>query len=397
MDAGERSRARFVAGDPLRAIAAFGVLFGHTFAFALSVSGHSDLVGQVVPGIGWLKWPVAAGPELVFLFFALSGYLIGRPFIRAFVEGTEFPSPTRYLKHRFLRIVPAYWVVLTIALFWIALPSKPLGAVVEAYFFLLDWYQSPIEGALAQAWTLRIEMRFYLALPIVAAGCIWVARAAGPRLGRTARCWIVIGLALAWGVGAVVITGGENPFTNGAGVLQAAFAFAPGLVFAGIELLPFRAESVRRPIVAYTAGAAVVVAGSLWLYPWVEFLNTDIMKFRFREMLLLSMILGGLLIWQWSGRRTWVVLDNPVMRWFGSRSYGIYLLHLLVLAKLSEPLAQGDGYKRTFVVLLPATLLVTGLAAELLHRLVERPALSLKDVPVREWRLPIGKNRRPSD
>ncbi len=385
MDADQRSRARFGAGDPLRAIAAFGVLFGHTFSYALIGTGHMDLIGKDAPGMGFLKWPVAAGPELVFLFFTLSAYLIGRPFIRSFVEGSAFPSPVRYLKHRFLRIVPAYWVVLTLCLLLIAVPSKPFGPVAEAYLFLLDWYQSPIEGTMAQAWTLRVEVRFYLALPIFAALLVWLARRAGPRLGRSARCWIVIVLSAAWGVGTILATGGVNPFTNGAGLLHTAFAFAPGLMLAGIELLPFKASSLRRPAIAYTAVAAVLIAGSLWLYPWTKVLLGDVQSFRFRELILLTMIFGGLLVWQWSGRATWRVLDNPVMRWFGSRSYGIYLLHLLVLNKTFEYLTWGDGYRRAFAVLLPATVILTGLAAELLYRLVERPALSLKDVPLRSW------------
>ena len=381
----ERSRARFVAGDPLRAIAALGVLFGHTFAYSLVATGNTALIGKEVPGIGWLKWPVAAGPELVYLFFALSGYLIGRPFIRAFVEGTAYPSPGRYLKHRLLRIVPAYWVVLTICLIVITVPSKPLWPVLEAYFFVHDWYQSPIEGILAQAWTLKVEMQFYLTLPIVAALFVWGARLAGPRLGRTARCWIVIVLAAVWGVTSTVITGGEGAFLNGAGLLHTAFAFAPGLVMAAVELLPIRSSTLRRPAVAWSAGAAVLVAASLWLYPWTNILNTTQLEHQLRASLLLLVMLGGLLVWQWSGRRTWRVLDNPAMRWTGSRSYGIYLLHLLVLSQFFDEFAQGDGYKRTLLVLFPATLIITGLAAEVLYRLVEKPALSLKDVPVRDW------------
>ena len=396
MGTDERSRARFGAGDPLRAIAALGVVFGHTFAFSLAATGNSDLIGQEVPGIGWLKWPVAAGPELVFLFFSLSGYLIGRPFVRAFVEGTAYPSPGRYLKHRILRIVPAYWVVLTIALLVIMVPAKPFWDVLQAYFFQLDWYGSPIEGTMAQAWTLRIEMRFYLALPIVAALFIWAAHRAGPRLGRTARCWIVIVLAVVWALGTIAITDGVNPFTNGAGLLQAAFAFGPGLMFAGIELLPIRAETLRRPAVAYAAAAAVLIAGSLWVYPWIHILDADVIQFRLRETLFLTMILGGLLVWQWSGRRTWRVLDNPVMRWIGSRSYGIYLLHLLLLNQTFQRVEWPEGYKRTFALLLPLTLALTFIAAEILYRLVERPALSLKNVPVRDWLRPRASRANAS-
>lgn len=388
MEAEERSRARFGAGDPLRAIAALGVIFGHTFAYSLIATGNADLIGKPVPGIGWLQWPIGAGPELVFLLFSLSGYLIGRPFVRAFVEGSAYPSPVRYLKHRILRIVPAYWVVLTISLFVILVPAKPFGEVLQAYLFLLDWYGSPIEGTLAQAWTLRIEMRFYLALPVVAALFIWGVRRTIPRAGRTARCWIVIASAVGWALGTIAITGGANPFTSGAGLIHTAFAFGPGLMMAAIELLPIRAETWRRPVVAYGAAVAVLFAASLWVYPWIRILNADLTQFRLRETLLLTMILGGLLVWQWSGRRTWRILDNPVMRWIGSRSYGIYLLHLLVINQIYQRLPLSDHYKEAFALLLPATLAATFLAAEILYRLVERPALSLKNVPVRDWLRP---------
>jgi len=388
----ERTRARFVAGDPLRAIAALGVLFGHTFSYALIATGHPELIGQAVPGIDWLQWPVQAGPQLVYLFFALSGYLIGRPFIRAFVDGTHYPSPVRYVKHRILRIVPAYWVVLTICLIVIALPAKPLGPILEAYFFLLDWYQSPIEGALPQAWTLRVEMRFYLLLPIVAAIAVWIAGKAGPRLGRTARCWIVIVLAAAWGVGCSFITDGDGAFVSGGGLIYTAFAFAPGLILAAVELLPLRKGLLENRVAAYVAALGVLFAASLWLYPWWTILYTSALEFQIRQMILLTLIFGGLLFWQWSGRKTWKVLDNPVLRWTGSRSYGIYLLHLLILSQIFDEFAQGDGYKRTFAVLLPVTLILTGLAAEVLYRLVEKPALSLKDVPVRKW---FRKERSP--
>ena len=50
----------------------------------------------------------------VALFFLISGFLLYRPYALALVHGSEPPRLAAYAKRRFLRIVPAYWVALTL-------------------------------------------------------------------------------------------------------------------------------------------------------------------------------------------------------------------------------------------------------------------------------------------
>ena len=57
------------------------------------------------------------------IFFALSGFLLFRPWVRAAVTGGPGPSVRRYTWHRFRRIMPAYVVTVTL----VASSSEPLS------------------------------------------------------------------------------------------------------------------------------------------------------------------------------------------------------------------------------------------------------------------------------
>ena len=76
-------------------------------------------------------------------------------------------------------------------------------------------------------------------------------------------------------------------------------------------------------------------------------------------------------------RRLW---ENPLILYFGSRSYSIYLTHMLTITLCHfiwmkvKPMA---GPMETFVALSIMTVPVTMAAAELLYRSVERPGIAL--------------------
>jgi peptidoglycan/LPS O-acetylase OafA/YrhL len=63
------------------------------------------------------------------------------------------------------------------------------------------------------------------------------------------------------------------------------------------------------------------------------------------------------------------------MRWLGERSYGIYLIHLGLMTHVLARIGHDYGVKETFVLLLIGVTAATLIAADLLWRFVERPAL----------------------
>ena len=104
-------------------------------------------------------------PVAVPIFFAVSGFLLYRPYAFARLHGEPMPALIPYAWRRFLRIVPAYVVVLTIAS--LAVPFLYVfSSPVIYYGFLQIYFPEHVTGGLAQAWTLCVEVTFYVMLPV---------------------------------------------------------------------------------------------------------------------------------------------------------------------------------------------------------------------------------------
>ena len=100
-----RLPARLPGIEGLRAIAAGTILVIHCWRFDGQVG-----VGSTEPAATVLE-NLSLG---VVLFFALSGFLLYRPFAAAIARAEELPRVGRYLHNRALRILPAYWVILLV-------------------------------------------------------------------------------------------------------------------------------------------------------------------------------------------------------------------------------------------------------------------------------------------
>ncbi|WP_371821004.1 acyltransferase family protein [Tsukamurella sp. PLM1] len=146
----------------LRAVAAGAVCLTH----AAYWTGHytDDFVGHL-----WARFEIG-----VPIFFALSGFLLFRPWVRLLMDGTGHqPDLRRYAWHRFRRVVPAYWVVVVfVYLLGLVRPEpNPSGAGVDGLVRNLTFTQiygfGHLRVGLTQAWSLAVEMAFYLALPVI--------------------------------------------------------------------------------------------------------------------------------------------------------------------------------------------------------------------------------------
>jgi peptidoglycan/LPS O-acetylase OafA/YrhL len=101
LEAAGRPR-HFPCFDGLRAIAAVSVVVIHT-SFVSGLTTRS--------GVGIYTARLEIG---VAVFFLISGFLLYRPFAAAHVAGLPSPVLGRFWVRRLLRIVPAYWLALTV-------------------------------------------------------------------------------------------------------------------------------------------------------------------------------------------------------------------------------------------------------------------------------------------
>jgi peptidoglycan/LPS O-acetylase OafA/YrhL len=157
-----RRPPRFPAFDGLRAIAAITVVVVHV-SFVGGLTSRN-------PAIGIYTARTEIG---VSVFFLISGFLLYRPFVVAHLAGAPKPRTGAFWLRRLLRIIPAYWLVLFVAtsIFHAGPGIGPGGWRAYASHYLFAQIYSPFQDlkGISAAWSLCVEMTFYLYIPLYAA------------------------------------------------------------------------------------------------------------------------------------------------------------------------------------------------------------------------------------
>src|SRR4051794_29134964 len=148
---------RFPLFDALRAIAALCIVATHTSGLT-----HFFLAGNPLA-------PVTSRLNVgVTIFFVVSGFLLYRPFVAARLEQRPAPGLGAYARRRLLRIIPAYWLALTVLAVWPGLEDVFTTHWWRYYLLLQNLSPNSIFGGIVPAWSLCIELSFYVALPFYA-------------------------------------------------------------------------------------------------------------------------------------------------------------------------------------------------------------------------------------
>ena len=104
------------------------------------------------------------------VFFLISGFLLYRPFAASHIAGGSPPRSASSGYVRFLRIMPAYWLVFVVTSYWMRVNTiRPGWHSLIAYLGLAQIYiPSQTLTGVTQAWSLCTEIAFYLFLPLYA-------------------------------------------------------------------------------------------------------------------------------------------------------------------------------------------------------------------------------------
>lgn len=359
--------------EGLRAIAALGVLGSH-FIVSVEAQAGLDSVHPLIDGA------LRAGTHGVNLFFVLSGFLLALPFLEAMVAGAPLPSIRRYFLARALRIVPAFWLILTVLIFATHSSFKSLQSAAIDYAFLQVFADVGHAPIVAVGWTLGIEIQFYLLLPLLALA----TRALLTRLRATHR-ERVFGITIAFLLLFLII-----PFASDASarvenffgtldvpdnVVTHAFVapylswFSLGMGLAFIYVLLRRSGNVRVLPALPMFGLAVVLVAinqARWLGPY------DYWPARLWP----AVLLAGVAFGRGPGSQ---FFGNGLLHGLGVISYGIYLWHEPIIEKIgASKLWLGPSQAWLPVNFLAVVLVTVGCAA-LSYYAIERWALLLKD------------------
>jgi peptidoglycan/LPS O-acetylase OafA/YrhL len=313
--------ARFPLVDALRAIAALSIV-GYHLAFLLG-GFDLDVAGR------WLARLNVGVP----LFFAISGFLLYRPWVAARLAGEPPPSTRRYAVRRTLRILPAYWLALT-AIALLAGRSDVFswpGALV--HFGLLQGYDADrFTGGIGQAWTLTIEVAFYALLPLL--GLAMRRVAAGVR-GEVAMLVALVACSLAFKGVVLGLVDGDAPAYL---VLLAAFPAQLDMFAAGMALAVLGAAG-RGARFGRAAGSAWLVglAAFAMLGAWTpEADAARVLGEHALQTVVAVTLLAPAVLGERDGGAVRRLLAWRPLAWVGLISYGLYLWHLDAIRELVE-------------------------------------------------------------
>jgi peptidoglycan/LPS O-acetylase OafA/YrhL len=372
---------RFPLLDSIRAIALLAVVAAHSSFF---MSGGSASLSHV-------RFDFS-----VRVFFMISAFLLWRPWVRARLADWEAPSAAAFAWRRFLRIFPGYWVALTVIAVWLGLDYVFSAHGIWTYYPLLQVYQPGwAVGGLPQAWSLSVEIVFYLLLPVWG----WVMRQLpAPSLRVKLRqellgCLFLLVVSVVYKL-VVTSTGaieGKTGVPFQLNTLTFLDDFAIGMALGALSAYYEGREDLPRPLrlldrypsIPWAAALAVlgVTSFAVGLYGRVG-QNISGAEYVERHYLLALIAVGLLLPALFGDPQRGLVrrfLAWRVLAFLGLLSYGIYLWHFAVLVQLDRwGFGQHVADKVGQWIWFPAGLAGGVLLATVSWYLLEKPILGFK-------------------
>jgi peptidoglycan/LPS O-acetylase OafA/YrhL len=362
---------RFPLFDSLRAVAALTVFVGHTMTLTNAQENYS-----------LAKYAPQLAAQGVAVFFLISGFLLYRPFVQARFSGK--PLRVRdYARRRVLRIVPAYWVALTVVII-VYTNAVALDNAWIFYGFAQIYDNDTYTRGLGPAWTLCIEVTFYAALPLLAVAAAKLARDRHSIRGDLILVGVLAVVSLV--VHAVFYDNAELRWI--AGTLPGTFLwFALGMGLAVVSVSEhwqrrtslLTRSVVRWPTLSWLAGIGVFVILCTAL-PHANAVGTGGPgEFVLYGLVSFCILLPGVFGDAAPGYAR-SVLRLRALSWLGLVSYSFYLYHALVIQWISQ---HATHVSHRYLYVLVLSFVVTCLIAAASYYVIERPILQLKNLPLR--------------
>jgi peptidoglycan/LPS O-acetylase OafA/YrhL len=406
------SRLRGIEG--MRALAASSIVLVHVWGF-------SSPDGEALGSERWIGDAISTLSVGVTLFFTLSAFLLYRPFAAAIARGGERMSFFAYLRNRALRIAPAYWVILLICSILIGTVYLRNGAVLEVgrltdpFAFLQtgllfqNYRPTTLGIGIGPAWSLAVELVFYLALPLLVIGAGLVAKRARDRRGRVLALLGPPLLLLVVGLLGKLIAGQVFPAAPTAGygnnwhsvVERSFFAQADLFTFGMIVAVAYVEVADGRLRLPARWRMSLAALGLLIFIPCAWTMNQGEHSYLLQntgQALGLALIFAAIVLPAAEGARPSSAvrfLETPALVATGVVSYSIFLWHLPVIVWLNTHGLTFGGWGGLLVNALIVAVVVGALSA-LSYHFVERPALRYKRSMRVSQQAPTAAGARPA-
>jgi peptidoglycan/LPS O-acetylase OafA/YrhL len=347
--------------DGLRFFAIWMVVVAHTTdLFFTEGPGKGEKPGAILFALSNIGIPA------VKLFFSISGFILAMPFLRHAFAGGKKVELSRYYRRRVSRLEPPYIIAMTVWLgVHVLIKGKALLVMLPHYFASIFYchyfiYGKPSE-VLWAAWSLEIEVQFYLLAPFLFYALLKCGR------WRRTIVWALIGASLFFYSWASVHMLSVVRWT----LLGNIHYFLLGFLFAD-RYLEFQSSGGLNGSRLFDLAATVAFALLLSL-------DSLIPEGLVYQAALVAVI--GTFFWTAFRGTLWArILRNPIVSAMGGMCYTFYLFHRLVLSTVIERfvLKHLSLHSRAVElgIVFGGTVAVVAVLCGLLFLLVERPFMA---------------------
>ena len=320
------------------------------------------------------------------VFFVLSGFLITSLLIDELTK-TNTVDRARFYMRRIRRLMPALFLVLFFSvlvsgLFVLDAAYHVRRDLPWATTFVLNWSYLFFEQSyfvnisrpplLQHLWSLSVEEQFYVIWPIVLVGLYKVKIGnLSPRSKIFIASSVLAIASTAWMVHLSVANGFPIP-NDPSRVYFGTDTHAMGLLVGCAAAALWRSERLNERLTPDRATAMnglglLSIAGLAYFFLFVSELNEFLYRGGFLVLSILTAIL--VVVAAHPGLKFGQRLGNPVLKWFGDRSYGIYLWHWPIFVLMRSGIDIQWPEPIAFVVKVSIVLVI----ADLSYRYVEMP------------------------
>jgi hypothetical protein len=338
---------RLTGVDFLRAVACL-IVVAHHLIFRLDTSKAPE----------WAKPLLQFGVNGSFgvaIFFALSGFLLARPFWLALDGGGSMPSMRVYALRRAARILPGFWLALTITfllsfmLLGATLDAQLLARYLAGLLLVSDWHWVslfPVESN-GPLWSIGFEISSYVLLPLCFALLFWLKPMLGGKwvmrgiwvgvIGATlAVHWLILNHApiddveRGWKYG---IVGGAKAWMPRYNPIGFFAIFALGALASGVQVMWRRKSSYL-----FDMAALLSFGTAIWLMArniggLTEGFGLLDIPYGFPTF---PLAVAVFLAVTPSSRVLGRIADNRVSRFIARISFGVYLWHFLIITLMGK-------------------------------------------------------------
>jgi len=324
------------------------------------------------------------GQKGVELFFAISGFVLAVPFARQYLLQERPVSLKSYFIRRLTRLEPPYLISLFL-LFILKLVSRDtdadqlLKSLGASTLYLHNWIYGTISLINGVAWSLEIEVQFYVLMPLLAT--VFLIR--NPLVRRAILVIAMIGVVFIQPIRIGTATGRPSLERHLGNYIQ---FFLAGLLLADVYVTNWRSKPAKAmwgdfvwligwPMLVWllwrdgvpTAGVYPHTPGTLFFAPIVLILYLSLFK---------SILARKL-------------MSLPLIATIGGMCYSIYLIHntlILLSGSVIAPVLTGHSFGVTMLlsIVLITPVILAGSAIYFI--LIERPCMR-RDWPQRVWGL----------